>query len=290
MNNFPELAEPIISKLNPKDKDKIFEEYQGIKDTGLTIIHPESEIYPNGYMEYVEQIGVSPIFFCKGNLSLLKANGISIVGSRNVSDTGIKITKDIAAKLTQKGQNIISGYAKGVDTASHIGALEAGGTTTLVLSYGIDEFRIKKELRNYDLAKNALLVTQFMPKEKWKARNAMTRNKLICALADGIVIIKSGPEKDAKGRMSGTFNSARNALKMDKKLFVLSPSVLEENAPGNKEILKLGGIEIFPNDITESILTHHDAPQKAKKKRMTQPKFDFKKVRPQPHQLTGSPG
>ncbi len=253
LKNFPELK-PIISKLDPKDKDAIIKEYNEIKEAGLTIVHPDSEYYPENFIKYVERIGASPIFFCKGNLSVLKNNGIAVVGSRNVSEEGINITKGIASTLARGRKNIVSGYAKGVDTAAHIGALEARGTTTLVLSYGINEFRVKKEFRNYDFENDVLIVTQFLPDEKWMARRAMTRNKLISALSEAVIVIESGPERDAKGRMSGTFDSARTVLKMGGRLFVLSPSALKNKPVGNSDIIKIGGQEIFPGRFTADVL------------------------------------
>ena len=254
VKSFPELEKPIFSKLNQKEKDTIYKEYEKVKNAGLTIIHPESQYYPENFIKYVERIGVSPIFFCKGDLSILKKTGIAVVGSRNVSNEGVLITKNIASKLARSGQNIVSGYAKGTDTAAHIGALEAGGTTTLVLSYGIDEFKIKKEFRDFNFKSDILIVTQFMPGEKWTARSAMTRNMLVCALSEAVIIIESGPERDEKGKMSGTFNSAMTALKMRNKLFVLSPSALKQKPIGNGDIIKMGGIEIFPENVPSVIL------------------------------------
>ncbi len=278
---FPELVGPILSKMKPEEKGILRKEYEMIKNAGLTIIHPESEHYPNNYLNYVEQIGLPPLFFCKGNISLLKKSGVSIVGSRNVSQEGIEITRKITATLTQNGRNIISGYAKGVDTMAHMGALEARGTTTLVLSYGINEFKIKRELQNLDLGSRALLVTQFMPDETWKARNAMTRNKLICALSDSVIVIESGPERDEKGIMSGTFDSAKNAIKMGKKLFVLSPTLFNAIPQGNVDLLKIGGQEVFPNTIVGDMMSSSTPlfltpPTRIKKERPGQLKLDFK--------------
>jgi len=278
LKSFPELR-PILAKLNPKDKDTIIKEYNNVKEAELTIVHPDSEYYPENFIKYVERIGAPPIFFCKGNLSILKNNGIAVVGSRNVSEEGIRITKEIASKLALHGKNIVSGYAKGVDTAAHIGALEARGTTTLVLSYGIDEFRVKKEFRDYDFEDDVLIVTQFLPGEKWMARRAMTRNKLISALAEAVIVIESGPERDEKGRMSGTFDSARTALKMGGRLFVLSPSVLKDKPIGNAEIIKVGGQEIFPDTAAADVLEKISKDkEEGKKKEFAQMELNFEKI------------
>lgn len=154
-----------------------------------------------------------PILYCKGYLPLLNQKGVSIVGARDVGDFEIIITKRIAQKLAEIGINVISGYAKGVDTSAHLGALEAHGTTTMILSFGINHLRIKKELKNFNWGKNALFVTQFSPHEKFSGQNAMIRNKLVCAMSEAIVVIKSGPERDSSGKMSGTYDAGKTALK-----------------------------------------------------------------------------
>src|SRR5690606_36630191 len=91
--------------------------------------------------------------------------------------------------------------------------------------------------------KNSLFVTQFAPFEKFSGQNAMTRNKLVCAMSKAIVIIKSGPERDREGKMSGTFDAGKSALKMGIPVFVLSPQVLKPAPHGNVHLMKLGGIE-----------------------------------------------
>lgn len=69
----------------------------------------------------------------------------------------------------------------------------------------------------------------------------MIRNKLVCALSKAVVVIESGPERDERGKMSGTFNAAKTALKMDRPLFVLDSSYLDNPSRGNAELIALGG-------------------------------------------------
>ncbi len=109
----------------------------------------------------------------------------------------------------------------------------------------------------------------------------MTRNKLICALSESVIVIQSGPERDASGRMSGTFNSGKNALQMGKKLFVLSPSVFNEKNTGNTDLIKLGGKETFPDTIVTDLLNINNEPGKDKnKKELTQLALNFNETDP----------
>jgi DNA processing protein len=76
------------------------------------------------------------MLFIKGQRKLLTSDGVAIVGSRNVSDTGIRVARKLAAELANAELNVVSGYARGVDSEAHLGALAAEGTTTMVLPYG----------------------------------------------------------------------------------------------------------------------------------------------------------
>src|SRR5690606_11316842 len=167
------------------------------------------------------------------------------------------------------GFNVTSGYAKGVDTSAHMGALEAGGTTTMILSFGTNHISIKREMKDLSWEKNILFVTQFAPYEKFSGRNAMTRNKLVCAMSKAIVVIKSGPERDDSGKMSGTFDAGKSAIKMGVPVFVLSPQVLNPLSQGNIDLIKLGGIE-FSNgmDIVKFLEEH---PEQRKSTKSYQP-------------------
>jgi predicted Rossmann fold nucleotide-binding protein DprA/Smf involved in DNA uptake len=111
-----------------------------------------------------------------------------------------------------------------------------------------------------DWEKNSLFVTQFAPYEKFSGQNAMVRNKLVCAMSKAIVVMASGPEKDSQGKMSGTFDAAKAALKMNIPVFVLSPEILKPIPQGNIDLIKIGAIPFANgNDIVKFLEEH---PQK----------------------------
>lgn len=245
---FPEIGRGKLSRANfscfPQldADDRLYSNFEKLKSDGVTIIGLDDERYPQSVLQKMGD-NAPPILYCKGYLPLLNQKGVSIVGARDVGDFEITITKSIAQKLAENGINVISGYAKGVDTSAHLGALEVHGTTTMILSFGVNHIKIKRELKDLNWEKNALFVTQFAPDEKFSGHNAMTRNKLVCAMSKAIVVIKSGPERDSSGKMSGTFDAGKSALKMGIPVFVLSPQVLNPTPQGNIDLIKLGGIE-----------------------------------------------
>jgi DNA processing protein len=245
---FPEIGRGKFSRANfsyfPQldTDDRLYSNFEKLKSDGVTIIGLDDDRYPQSVLKNMGD-NAPPILYCKGYLPLLNQKGVSIVGARDVGDFEITITKSIAQKLAENGINVTSGYAKGVDTSAHLGALEAHGTTTMILSFGTNHITIKRELKDLNWEKNTLFVTQFAPYENFSGQNAMTRNKLVCAMSKAIVVIKSGPERDSSGKMSGTFDAGKSALKMGIPVFVLSPQVLNPTPQGNIDLIKLGGIE-----------------------------------------------
>lgn len=231
----PKLAKILNGKIRAEDQGQIKADYDELKRHGIEIIYPGHPDFPRPLLE------ISPLLFVKGRRELLKWYGVAIVGSRNVSEKCVRIARQLAAGLAKAGMNVVSGYAKGVDSAAHLGALEAERTTTLVLPYGIKELRQKKAFREFDWKQDVLAVSQFDPDARWLARNAMTRNKLVCALSKAVVVIASGPERDARGKMSGTFNTAKTALGMNVPLFVLDPKCFDTPPQGNAVLIELGG-------------------------------------------------
>jgi len=250
-----------VSSLLSLDDDKLYGYYQKLKKENIHLISLDDERYPQLLIERLQE-NAPPVLFCKGHLTLLNSESVSIVGSRDVSDFGIKVTKRIANRLAASGYNVASGFAKGVDTNAHIGALENNGTTTMVLSYGFNHLSIKKDIKEFDWESNTLFISQFMPYEKFSGQNAMIRNKLVCGLSKAVIVISSGPERDENGKMSGTFDAGLTAIKLKIPLFVLSPALLNPTCPkGNIDLINLGGISLSNGDglvkHLESISTKH---------------------------------
>ena len=254
-------------------KDELcFPEYEKIIKKNIKIITLDSKYYPRQLINNLDT-AAPPLLFCGGKLDLLNALNVSIVGSRDVFKEGIDFTKNIAKQLAFSGYNIVSGYAKGVDTLSHLTALENDGTTTFVLSYGLYDFKKKKEFSDVKWTDNILAMSEFSPESKWLSSHAMIRNKTIVGLSNAVIVVQAGPEKDEKGNMSGTFNSGKTALKYNIPLFVLSPSIVD-NAKGNQDLIKQGAIEINFENTLEKIKKKLSEPT-LNKNRANQSTFDF---------------
>lgn len=247
---FPKLAKILKDKIRTEDREKVFAAYEQLKRQEIDIIYPGHPDFPSQILE------IAPILFVKGEKKRLTSDSLTIVGARDVSNKGIHITKNLVGELAGAGINIVSGYAKGVDAEAHLGALEAGGTTTVVLSNGIKHLRQKSAFKKFNWDQDVLTVSQFDPDTKWHAWNAMKRNQLVCGLSKAVVVIESGPERDTQGKMSGTFNTAKAALDMNLPLFVLNPSCLDKPPAGNAALIALGGYSFDPVDGVAKIVEH----------------------------------
>ena len=245
---FPELAKILKDKIHTADGDEVSEAYENIKRHGVSIIYPGHPDFPP------QLLGIAPVLFAKGEKKRLRSDSITIVGARDVSDEGTRITRKLAGEFVGKGIDIVSGYAKGVDVEAHLGALAAGGTTTIVLSNGIKQLRQKSAFKKFNWNQDVLTVSQFDPDTKWSAWNSIERNQLVCALSKAVVVIESGPERDTQGRMSGTFITAKIALDLNLPLFVVNPSYLDNPPIGNAALIALGGYSFDPADGAKEIV------------------------------------
>ncbi len=249
------LARASFETLQAVDEEAFYQEYESLKDNDIEIVYPGHELYPERALELIQH-ALFPILFCNGQLSLLKSEGVAIVGSREASDEGVRIARQFAGDLALAGKNVVSGYARGIDTSAHFGALEKEGTTTIVLSLGILRFSRKRVFHNSSWEGSTLIVSQSSPTETWSSGSAMSRNKLVCALSKAIIVVESGPEQDKNGKRSGTFDAGRTALEMKIPLFVVSPRSLKNRPPGNTQLIRRGGIEIEPKHGIRTVLEH----------------------------------
>jgi DNA processing protein len=225
-----------------------------VDEEGIRVLHPLHEYFPSRLRKLKDKASLPALLYTFGNSALLGKRGVAIVGSRNAGELALKTAYDLAAQLGKREFNVTSGYAKGIDTAAHSGALKASGTTSIILSEGISGFRQKRELRQFCTLENTVFVSQFKPHAKWAAHFAMTRNKLVCALSHAVVVISSGPERDTNGRMSGTFDAGAAAIAMGIPAFTVDPEFFELQPKGNKELISRGCRRWNPCDGAEPIV------------------------------------
>jgi DNA processing protein len=173
---------------------------------------------------------------------------IAIIGTRDASTAGKEKAFEFASVLSKGGYVIISGYAKGIDTSAHYGAVNNQGKTIAVLPTGILKFSIHEELANTSeqFLDKATILSEFFPLAEWSVGNALTRNRITSVLADKLLVIDAGDS-------GGTFNTCEYAKEQGKPIFIYNgiPSPMDE------KIIKLGAISIkSPEEINHNHELH----------------------------------
>lgn len=206
-------------------------ELQEYERKGIQVITEINEHYP---ILLRRRLGKKkpPVLFYAGDIGLAGKIGIGVVGSRNVSEAGMKFATELVLKATSENMIIYSGGARGVDSVSENTALDAGGG---VVSYIADSLasRIRKSAVADSIMKGRmLLVSDQKPDAGFSAGRAMNRNKYIYASGYGTFVVESDYNK------GGTWTGATETMKNNwGKVFVW-----EHDLEGNKKLIEAGGI------------------------------------------------
>ena len=136
-----EALHHVLEQLDSRTRSSVRDEAAGLADRGVTAILRGSTKYPR-LLDLLEN--ASPALFTLGNSSLLNKSSIGICGSRNVSDEGLRAAQNCGEMAATQGLISVSGYARGVDMATHVSTLEHGGSTIIVLPEGIQNFKVKR--------------------------------------------------------------------------------------------------------------------------------------------------
>jgi DNA processing protein len=200
-------------------------------------LSPSDKAYPAALRSLFGDL-LPPELWFVGNVDLLKTKAVGFCGSRNATSSGLQVAADCANQLSQHQITVISGYAPGVDMASHEAALSTGGKTIVVLPEGIEHFRIKKTIKDVWDWNRTLVISYFPPNAIWRADRAMDRNRVIVALSNAVIVL----EAREKG---GTLNAGYCALQMKKPLFVALYEDMNGGREGNQRLLEEGATPLF---------------------------------------------
>jgi DNA processing protein len=164
-----------------------------------------------------------PFLFYRGQLREDDAYSVAVVGTRVPSAAGVRRARKMAGLLAQQGVTVLSGLARGIDTAAHEAALEAGGRTIAVLGSGLLNVYPAENVRLAErIAQDGAVVSQFFPEAPPAAYNFPRRNVVTSGMGQGTVVIEASAT-------SGARMQARLALEHGKKVFLLK-SLVEQHA------------------------------------------------------------
>jgi len=222
----------------PKSRE-VWQKLQDQNVVVLTFLDPD---YPDSLRTLLEK-QAPPLLFTLGNLALFKRPLLGFCGSRKASEKGLAVAQECAEIVSNEGINVVSGYAAGVDMATHRAALKGGGTTALILAEGIFHFRAKQELKEFWDWTRVLVVSQYSPGLTWSVHSAMLRNQTICALCRAMVLIEARES-------GGSMEAGRACLKLGIPLFAPVYEGMPDFATGNRILLNEGARSLYKNKST----------------------------------------
>lgn len=193
-----------------------------------------------------ETEGTPAVVVVRGGTAMLHRPCVAIVGARNASAIANRFARQIAADLASRGVTVVSGLARGVDTAAHVGAL--GGATAAVIASGIDiAFPPENAELQEKIATDQLLIAEQPPGTEPLARHFPARNRIIAGLAHGTVVIEAAPK-------SGSLITARRAGDYGREVMAVPGSPLDPRAQGCNQLIREGATLIQNvDDILEAL-------------------------------------
>ncbi len=209
--------------------DDALREFEAAQRLGARLVGWDEADYPP-LLRHVDD--APPLLYVLGNHGVLNMPAVGIVGSRNASINGRRLAASLAADLGAAGWAIVSGLARGIDTAAHEGSLKTG--TAAVLAGGIDIIYPRENAVLYErIREHGLLLSETPPGTEPLARHFPRRNRLISGAAWGVVVVEARPG-------SGSLITARCALDQGREVFAVPGSPLDPRARGGNHLIRQG--------------------------------------------------
>jgi DNA processing protein len=201
-------------------------------EAGGSVLTPEDEAYPERLREIYDP---PTVLWIRGNVELLARPGIAVVGTRQPSPYGSGMAELLSRDLANRRLVILSGMARGVDTAAHKGAIEAGGKTIAVWGTGIDVIYPKenKKLAESIVTSGGAIVSEYRLGTFPAPQNFPIRNRILSGMSVGVLVIEAA-------EYSGTRITARCAMEQNRDVYAVPGNVTNKNAWGPNTLIKQG--------------------------------------------------
>ncbi|SEK24324.1 DNA protecting protein DprA [Roseovarius azorensis] len=188
-----------------------------------------------------------PLLWMMGDATLLSRPMIALVGARNASSLGTRMAKSLAADLSEQGYIIVSGLARGIDTAAHLGSLKGG--TLAVMAGGVDViYPTENTTLAGDILTNGLRLSEQPIGLVPQARHFPARNRLISGLARAVVVVEAAAK-------SGSLITARTALDQGREVMAVPGHPIDARASGCNMLIRDGAILVrSAEDVIEALV------------------------------------
>lgn len=210
-------------------RDEAVREIERVEKLGARHLLLGQPLYPRLLTELDD---APPLLIARGNLALLDRPLVAMVGARNASAAACRFARSLAHDLGQEGAVVVSGLARGIDSAAHDGALESG--TIGVVAGGIDIFYPpENEARQKAMFERGLVLAEMPPGTEPRARHFPYRNRIIAGLSLGTVVVEAAPR-------SGSLITARLAAEAGREVMAVPGSPLDPRAQGCNQLIRDG--------------------------------------------------
>ena len=191
-----------------------------------------------------------PLLYVRGELGQPDAPSITIVGTRSPTNYGKTISRQLSQQLAESGITVISGFARGIDTCAHQGALQANGRTIAVLGNGLSQIypAENRELAD-EIMKSGALISEFPMTVPPFPKNFPRRNRVVSGMSSGTVVVEASIR-------SGSLITARHAAEQGREVFAVPGQIFSNQSKGSHQLINQGAKlinaiddiwEAFPN-------------------------------------------
>jgi DNA processing protein len=212
--------------------------------TDVSHLHAHDAAYP----ALLTALAPSPDLWVRGALSAEDALAVAIVGARRATPYGLEVAEQLASDLAARGITVVSGFARGVDTAAHRGALAAGGRTIAVLGAGIDVlYPPENRALAREIVAHGALLSQFPPGTPPLPYNFPARNRTLAALVLGVVVVEAAER-------SGSLITAGFAGDLGREVFAVPGKITSPTSVGTHRLLRDGATLVERwNDVVQEL-------------------------------------
>jgi DNA processing protein len=215
--------------LRPADPRLVERELAAVDRLGARPLFVDEPAYP-ALLRATDS--APPMLTVRGDLGLLTRTGIAIVGARNASAAACRFARGLSQQLSREGAAVVSGLARGIDTAAHVGSMEGG--TVAVIASGIDVAYPPENAELQErIARDGLLIAEQPVGTEPLARHFPSRNRIIAGLALGTVVVEAAPK-------SGSLITARIAAELGREVMAVPGSPLDPRAQGCNQLIREG--------------------------------------------------
>lgn len=214
-----------------RNEQKAIELARECEASGIDIVGCDEGSYP----QLLSEIAQPPIvLFKRGQLIPADSIAIAVVGSRHATHYGKSQAESLGRELAMVGFTVVSGLARGIDAAAHLGALRAGGRTLAVLGSGLNSIYPAEHLElARQISEQGALLSEYVPCRKPKSSAFPQRNRIVTGLCLGTIVVEAA-------KRSGALISARLAIEQGREVFAVPGPVNSRMSSGSHQLLKDG--------------------------------------------------